>query len=440
MVHSVRLSQCMIVKNEEKNIRKALEWGKGTVFEQIVVDTGSDDRTVEIAREMGATVYHFTWIDDFSAAKNFAISKAKGNWIVFLDADEYYSKDSTAKIIPILQRIENGFDKKTRVHAVRSSLVNLDDDGRAYSTGIQDRIFRNTSLLCYHNRIHETLFNTDGSDVIVVDASKELMIYHTGYTRQVYRESGKLQRNIRMLKNEVAEYPDDYNAWSYLGDALLAVMLFDQAEQAYRRVIDNADRVLSEPRKETAFCNFFKLKYLSNTGTEEELLDIYNTAKLSGCVSPDLEYWLGYWHYKNDIKKGAVLYFEKALQLLDQYKGNSFLDITGGLVEVYQMLFCSYREFGQVSNMIRYGVLALRLNLYQMPILQDIIRLLMKENGDIQSANLTFDFLQKLYDTTSLKNKLFLLKASKMADYPALENIVYELFSVEEKDALENND
>lgn len=436
MVHSVRLSQCMIVKNEEKNIRKALEWGKGTVFEQIVVDTGSGDRTVEIAREMGATVFHFTWIDDFSAAKNFAISKAKGNWIVFLDADEYYSEDSTKKIIPILMRIENGFDKKARVHAVRSSLVNLDDDGRVFSTGIQDRIFRNTSLLCYHNRIHETLYNTDGSDVIVVDASKELMIYHTGYTIQVYQESGKLQRNIRMLKNEVAEYPNDYNAWSYLGDALFAVRLFDDAEQAYRCVINNADRVLSEPRKETAFCNFIKLKYLSNTGTEEELLDIYNTAKLSGCVSPDLEYWLGYWHYKNYNKKGAILYFEKALQLLDQYQGNSFLDITGGLVEVYQMLFCSYREYGEVSNMIRYGVLALRLNLYQMPILQEIICLLKNEKGEMLTGDSTLNFLMKLYKPLSLKNKLFLLKASKIADFPALENQIYGLFSEDEKNVL----
>lgn len=439
MVHSVRLSQCMIVRNEEKNITKALEWGRGTVFEQIVVDTGSDDRTVEIAREMGATVYHFTWIDDFSAAKNFAISKAKGDWIVFLDADEYYTQDSTAKIIPILVRIENGFHKKARPHVVRSSLVNLDDDGQAFSTGIQDRIFRNTSLVCYHNRIHETLYNTDGSDVIVVDATKELTIYHTGYTRQVYRESGKLQRNIRMLRNEVAECPDDYNAWSYLGDALFAVKLFGEAEQAYRYVIDNADRVLSEARKEAAFCNFVKLKYLSDTGTEEELLEIYDKAKFSGCKSPDLEYWLGYWHYKNYIKKSAVLYFEKSLQLLEEYQGDSFLDISGGLVEVYQMLFCSYREFGQVSNMIRYGVLALRINLYIMPILKDLICLFKGEAGEVVTGELTFNFLLKLYNPTSLKNKLFLLKAAELSDFSALEKRIYGLLTAEEKNILENS-
>ena len=83
-----KISQCMIVKNEERNIERALSWGKGVVAEQIVVDTGSTDRTVEIAEQMGAKVYHFEWIDDFAAAKNFAISKAKYEWIALLDADE----------------------------------------------------------------------------------------------------------------------------------------------------------------------------------------------------------------------------------------------------------------------------------------------------------------------------------------------------------------
>ena len=78
MKNGVRLSQCMIVKNEEKNIRQALSWAKEIAFEQIVVDTGSTDRTAKIAEELGASVYHFRWIDDFAAAKNYAISQAKG--------------------------------------------------------------------------------------------------------------------------------------------------------------------------------------------------------------------------------------------------------------------------------------------------------------------------------------------------------------------------
>ena len=102
------ISQCMIVKNEEKDIKRALAWGKGVVSEQIVVDTGSTDRTVEIAKSMGAKVYRFSWINNFSAAKNYAISKAEHEWIAFLDADEYFSpedaqkqSDQTKSYIPI---------------------------------------------------------------------------------------------------------------------------------------------------------------------------------------------------------------------------------------------------------------------------------------------------------------------------------------------------
>nr|WP_314462266.1 glycosyltransferase family 2 protein [uncultured Clostridium sp.] len=440
MVHSVRLSQCMIVRNEEKNIRRALEWGKGIFHEQIVVDTGSDDRTVELAKKMGAKVFYFPWIDDFSAAKNFAINQAKGDWIVFLDADEYYTEESTTQIIPILLKIENGIFATEKPHAVRSALVNIDEKRQVFSTGIHDRIFRNSTTLRYHNRIHESLYNSDGNNLIVVDASKELTIYHTGYTKQMYEETHKLERNIRILRSVLEEQPEDYNAWSYLGDSLFAMEILDEAEQAYLHVIANGDRVLSEGRKEAAFSNYIKLKYLSDSGNEEELLNIYEKAKACGCESPDLEFWFGYWYYKKEKKNDAVIYFEKALQLLDQYQGSSFLDISSGLAEVYQILFCTYREFGRLSEMIRYGVLSLRLNLYLMPILQDILCILKKEQGEIINGDLTFNFLQKLYDLSSLKNKLFLLKASEMAEFPALKNKVYDLLTSEEKVALENND
>ena len=78
---------------------QALSWGKGIVSEQIVVDTGSTDRTVEIAEQMGAKVYHFTWIDDFAAAKNFALSKARYEWIAFLDADEYFPMEDAKRLL-----------------------------------------------------------------------------------------------------------------------------------------------------------------------------------------------------------------------------------------------------------------------------------------------------------------------------------------------------
>ena len=117
------LSQCMIVKNEEKHIRRALSWAAGIAKEQIVVDTGSTDRTVEIARSMGAKVFHFPWEDDFSSAKNYAIRQASGSWIAFLDADEYLDADDAKKAAGDLKEIVSGAHGRhhVRLDAVRQS-------------------------------------------------------------------------------------------------------------------------------------------------------------------------------------------------------------------------------------------------------------------------------------------------------------------------------
>ena len=128
----MRLSQCMIVKNEERNIEKALSWGKGIVWEQIVVDTGSTDRTVELAEKMGAKVFYFPWQDDFSAAKNFAISKASGDWVAFLDADEYFPLEEAKKLMPLLERYDKG-----GYYAVMTSWLQVREDESIFAGGTQ---------------------------------------------------------------------------------------------------------------------------------------------------------------------------------------------------------------------------------------------------------------------------------------------------------------
>ena len=83
-----RISLCMIVKDEEEMLPRCLESVRGAVDEIIVVDTGSSDRSVDIAREYGASVVEFAWCEDFAAARNAGLERASGDWILFLDADE----------------------------------------------------------------------------------------------------------------------------------------------------------------------------------------------------------------------------------------------------------------------------------------------------------------------------------------------------------------
>ncbi len=85
------VSLCMIVKDEEANLARCLASVKPIVDEMVVVDTGSTDRTKDIAEFFGARVYDFDWSGDFAEARNFSLSKAKGDWILIMDADEMIS-------------------------------------------------------------------------------------------------------------------------------------------------------------------------------------------------------------------------------------------------------------------------------------------------------------------------------------------------------------
>ena len=90
------ISLCMIVKNEEDTIARCINSVKDIVDEIIIVDTGSTDNTLKILKNLNIVPYRFEWINDFSAARNYAINAATGDWILFLDADEWI-KDDGAK-------------------------------------------------------------------------------------------------------------------------------------------------------------------------------------------------------------------------------------------------------------------------------------------------------------------------------------------------------
>ncbi len=92
------VSVCMIAKNEDNHIEECLKRLRPCKFEVVVVDTGSVDRTIEIAQKYTDKVFHFSWCDDFSAARNFSIQQASNDWVLVIDCDEYLENVNLAEL------------------------------------------------------------------------------------------------------------------------------------------------------------------------------------------------------------------------------------------------------------------------------------------------------------------------------------------------------
>ena len=140
-----RLSVCMIVKNEERFLGQCLASVKDIADELIVIDTGSTDRTVEIAREHGAHVGHFEWCNDFAAARNASIAPATGDWILFLDADEELSP-AEKHYLPALLNSNN-------VALIRLPLINTHQG--PVSKSILPRLFRKIPAIQFQGCVRE---------------------------------------------------------------------------------------------------------------------------------------------------------------------------------------------------------------------------------------------------------------------------------------------
>ena len=195
----VKISACTITKNEEKNIARSIESYKDYVDEIIIVDTGSTDDTVKIAESLGAKVIHFEWINDFSAAKNCALNAAKGDWILFLDADEWIKDNGAMKLQSIIkQAIAENLD------AISLRMFNLSDDGTVMETNSSLRIFANKPHIRYTRKIHEHLFDSVKNTPLLSLKIDEVSLNHSGYAESITKT--KLKRNKELLEKKLYEW------------------------------------------------------------------------------------------------------------------------------------------------------------------------------------------------------------------------------------------
>jgi len=189
----MNLSVCLIVKNEEKNIRRCLESFKGYDLELIVVDTGSNDSTKIIAAEYTSSIFDYDWKDNFSDARNFAISKASNDVIFFIDADEYIRSLD-------LKLLKKEIDANPGCIYRILCCNHFTRDGLKYEN--HERIGRifHKKLYHYQGSVHEQLVPIDSEKAKFYNCC--VSIDHTGYDLDEISKKRKADRNIALLKNE----------------------------------------------------------------------------------------------------------------------------------------------------------------------------------------------------------------------------------------------
>lgn len=435
MERRIHISQCMIVKDEEENMERALSWGKGIVSEQIVVDTGSTDHTVEIAEQMGAKVYHFKWEDDFAAAKNYAISKASGEWIAFLDADEYFSSEDAEKILSFTAEFQ-----KANYDVILAKLVNLDEEGNIMTIGIQARLFRNISRLRYAKKIHERLVSVDGSEIRLADATGELSVYHTGYGLVKNREK-KTDRNQRLIKAELAENPDNWEMLSYLGDVYHMKEELDEAVEAYRKSVSlmPEDGMKHDPgRIASTYTKLLEILYVKPDTEQSAFMEIYNKAvkQLHGNADPD--YYAGLYFVRHGDYHKAEHHMKRVLKLLEEYGSNGRSGISSANIrQVYEMLALCCGNNGKLTECVHYCTVLLNENKYLMDSLFLMLHAFrcdeLSGQADAVQADAVIAFLGRtLYDLNTLQDRYFILKAAGKAGYDNLALKIRKLFTSEE--------
>jgi glycosyltransferase involved in cell wall biosynthesis len=233
------VSLCMIVKDEEAMLPRCLAAVRPFVDELIVVDTGSADRTVEIAESFGARIFHHAWDGDFAAARNVGLDAATSDWLMYLDADEVLVDGDGERLRELLGRTWREGFFLTEINHVGDL-----EDGAAVTHNAL-RLFRNRPEYRFEGRVHEQFAHRLPTQPERLQAS-QVRVEHFGYLGAVRDAKEKSRRNLELLERQVAEGVDTpflhFNLGSERAAAGDVAGSLQHLERAWQRLEGDAER------------------------------------------------------------------------------------------------------------------------------------------------------------------------------------------------------
>lgn len=293
------ISVCMIAKNEERNICSCLAPLKELGLELIVVDTGSTDQTKALVRKYTDLLFDFTWGNDFSAARNYSITRASHDWILVVDFDEYLQSADIQKLASYANIDSPKIGTVTRINPCR--LIS----GQTSVMTEQVARFFNRKYNHYQGIIHEQVFPKDHStpDYFPVEVS----LYHHGYEKESSLNE-KAKRNLTLLLTALKKSPHDPyllfqtgKCYQVLKDYAAACRYFDKG-LSYD--IDPSLTYVQEMIESYGYCLLERKEYQTALG----LANVYELF----ARQTDFVFLMGLIYMNNALFEQAVLEFQKA--------------------------------------------------------------------------------------------------------------------------------
>ncbi len=229
------LSICVIVKNEAELLERCLNSIKDAANEIVVVDTGSTDTTVEIAKKCGANVLCTQWRDDFAWARNLSLENAHGSWILWLDADDVVPPES----ILLLNKL-----KLQKPDCVFGFTIRNQRPGNTGSEFIQARMFPNRPDIYFERRIHEQVMPSALRLGMKMETRSDVIIEHHGYADPATMKK-KALRNVKLLISDYNENEPDTVTAVEIADSYQLIEDMDNAKKWYEKTlaINNCEKI-----------------------------------------------------------------------------------------------------------------------------------------------------------------------------------------------------
>ncbi|WP_088833319.1 tetratricopeptide repeat-containing glycosyltransferase family 2 protein [Paenibacillus tyrfis] len=397
------ITLCMIVKNEEAALSRCLESVQNIVDEIVIVDTGSTDQTKTIAQQYTDLIFDFPWGNDFSSAKNEAISKATAPWILILDADEYLQHDG-----PDIRRFLREMDPQKPLGVI-SSIINYvghPNSGKMVESSAA-RIFPRNADIVFVRPIHEQLSYLHGELIYI---NGPLVIYHTGYTQDIIQLKNKTERNLSIfqaMQHSGSLKPYDYYT---LGNEYMMTEQYELALKQYQKAF-----VKEEFEK-------YWFPYCATQMTTAYLkLEQYKEASLliDSCLRNWPQYSDFYWF------KGAILYdlglYDASIAELQtaitrsEKPGIQSPDNQPWLISPNYGTSLPYQRLAVIHLehlRIREAVFYLTKLLYSNPNNETVLFRILQLMSQSESAESIISFLDKVYDAPKEHHLLMLLRVT----------------------------